>query len=170
MTWYKNNIIKGLRETYVWAIFPLIFALIFLLWWYWLWFTFKWQEISPISPLEVPVRLFYSALVFLTLGRFLYKMHVYEILHTIFVRILWAFGLYRKIKEVIWMWLMWLMYLIIVPFVVDLLNNLISFFYNIFGLIIYLAPAFWISLVIFIIFLLTYSYIKEKRKIRIKWI
>lgn len=95
-------------------------------------------------------RLFYSALVYVTLGWFLFhKLKFWKFLYEPYRgggrR---AYREYEKLKAAIWGFLILLMYFVIVPFVVDILNTIISFFFNLYVLLLYLAPPLAISLMI----------------------
>lgn len=100
--------------------------------------SFAWNDIAPIDQPDIMGRAVYSALTFISLGSILYQLRFYQALS-------WLFGSnrsdYRQVKRFIWIGLMLIMYQYIVPFVVDLLNAMVSIFYNILMLALYLSPA-----------------------------
>jgi len=158
MTWYKKHIAKPLKNTYIWVLFPILLCLSVLWWRFWFNYVYQWAHINPLSQPDISEGVFYGRLVFYTFWSLLYGAWVYRLLYAIF----WNSNAYRQIKAVIWIVLTVIMYNI-VTFLVNLINNIASFWYNIIGIIKYLAPPFLIALITFIIFLLWYSYTKEKK-------
>lgn len=161
--WCKKILKENMKEIVASAAFLFVFAFVMLLWHYILGKKFEWVEISPISMPDIPSRLFYSILTYWTIGRFLYKIYFYKILSIILGQIFGKWKLYDDTKDVIWNFLLFLMFFYIIPKTVDLLNAIISFFYNIFCLILYLFPPFGISLVLCIIVI----YFIKKNNIKI---
>lgn len=153
---------KLLKETYSGALFLILVALVSLLWYYFSWVSYEWRSIEPIEQPDTFVRIVYSFLVFFTLWLLLYFFRFYQLLHFVFVRLLGDRRAYKKIKWFIWLVLMWLMYLVIVPFVVDTMNNVLSFLYNLLGILVYLMPALWISITTFLIGIVLYAKIVQK--------
>ena len=117
----------------------------------------KKKGISPISEPSLFNRVLYSALVFVTFGAFLYWVKFYQFLYHIIVKGLGDRQLYRSIKGLIWGSLVLVMYFWVVPKVVAVLNIIISFFYNILNLILYLFPPLGISLIVFSIFYILFN-------------
>lgn len=145
MTWYKKVLKENKKEVVSSAAFAVVFALATLLWHFALGKSFQWETISPIEAPSLFIRALYSALVFVTFGAFLYWIRFYQFLyHLISDR-----QLYRGIKGLIWGSLILFMYFWVVPAVVDVLNVIISFFYNILNLILYLFPPLGVSLILF---------------------
>lgn len=143
MSWHKDTLIKYGKEIKQSAIASFVLSLAYLLYSYHLGATFVWQEISPVEQPGLLPRLFYSALVFAGPGWFLYhKLKLWKFLYEPYRgggR--GAYREYKKLKSAVWGLLILLMYFVIVPFVVNILNTLISFFFNIFNFILYLSPA-----------------------------
>ena len=150
MSWHKNTLTKYGKEIKQSAIVSFVLSLAFLLYTYSIGNTFAWQEISPIEQPGLVPRLFYSALVFAGPGWFLYhKLKFWKFLYEPYRgggR--GAYREYQKLKNAFWGLLILLMYFVIVPFVVNILNTIISFFYNIFNFILYLSPALGIFLIL----------------------
>jgi len=149
--WHKEAIIKNIKETLSSAFFYLVFLLIVLIWSLFIGKSFQWQSISPIEEPSLWHRAFYSALVFVTFGAFLYWIKFYRLLHSIFVKLLGDWKLYNGIKRAIWALLILAMYFYVVPLIVDILNAIISCLYNLLGLFLYLFPPFGIVLIIFVL-------------------
>ncbi len=150
MKWYKKIFIKYQKEAVSSAIFFIIFSLMLLFWYFFLGKSFLWRNIEPISAPNFFERAFYSALVFISVGALLYFIRFYQFLHFLIINLTGNWRWYKGIKSILWGCLILVMYFWIIPRIVDLLNYVISFFYNIFGLILYAIPPLGISLVIFI--------------------
>jgi hypothetical protein len=159
-TWYKNALERHGKTVLYSTLGSLFFSLSLLLWDFAFGRRFEWRDIESIPEPDVFVRVLYSALVFATLGAFLYWMRFYQFLYHVFVNILGDRGFYRELKRVIWGLLMLLMYFCIIPFVVHLLNVIISFFYNLLGLLLYLCPVIGITCIIVAILFLFIKYWK----------
>lgn len=150
MTWYERILKKNKKEIILSAVFVFALALITTLWHYFTGKSFEWQNISPIEEPALLPRLFYSALVYVTLGWFLFhKLKFWKFLYEPYRgggrR---AYREYEKLKAAIWGLLILLMYFVIVPFVVGILNTIISFFFNLYILLLYLAAPLAISLTV----------------------
>lgn len=156
MVWYKKALKRYKKEIVSSATFLIIFALALLLWNFWLGKSFVWHRIEPISAPNFFDKAFYSALVFVTVGALLYVIGFYRFLHFLIVRQLRSWSLYKDIKKFIWLLLILGMYGIFSK-IVDLLNNIISFLYNIFGLILYTLPPLGISLLVTIPLFVAYK-------------
>lgn len=154
MTWYKKTLNKYGKEILTGAVFSIVCTLAFLLWIYGMGKTFTWTDISPIDPPSIFVRIFYSALTFVTLGAFLYKIKFYQGLY----RILGNWRSFKEAKAVILVLLMGTMFFVIVPLVVDILNGILSIGYNLVALLVYAFPPVGISLILFTL----YFYFKNK--------
>lgn len=154
MSWYKHTLKKYGKEILSGAIFTVVCTLAFLLWIFVMGKTFAWTDISPIEQPSIFIRIFYSALTFITLGAFLYKVGFYKALY----QILGDWRSFKEAKSIIWVLLMGTMFFVIVPLVVDLLNSIISIGYNVFALILYAFPPVGISLIIFAL----YFYFKKQ--------
>ena len=145
MTWYKKVLKESRKEIASTTAFAVVFALAILLWHFALGKSFHWETINPIEAPSLLSRALYSALVFLTFGAFLYWIKFYQLLY----HIVSDRQLYRGIKGLVWDSLILAMYFWIVPTVVGLLNAILSFFYNILNLILYLFPPLGVSLILF---------------------
>lgn len=156
MTWYQKTLKKYGKEILTGAAFSIVCALAFLLWIYGIGKTFTWTDISPIDPPSIFVRIFYSALTFVTLGAFLYKIKFYQGLY----RILGDWRSFKEAKAIIWVLLMGTMFFVIVPLVVDILNGILSIGYNLIALVMYAFPPVGISIFLFTL------YVYLKRQIR----
>jgi hypothetical protein len=154
MTWYQKTLKKYGKEILSGAIFSIICTLAFLLWIYGVGKTFTWTDISPIDPPSIFVRIFYSALTFVTLGAFLYKIGFYKALY----QILDDWRSFKEAKAIIWVLLMGTMFFVIVPLVVNILNGILSIGYNLFALALYAFPPVGISIVLFAL----YVYLKRQ--------
>ncbi len=154
MIWYQKTLKKYGKEILSGAIFSIICTLAFLLWIYGVGKTFTWTDISPIDPPSIFVRIFYSALTFVTLGAFLYKIGFYKALY----QMLDDWRSFKEAKAIIWVLLMGTMFFVIVPLVVNILNGILSIGYNLFALILYAFPPVGISIVLFTL----YVYLKRQ--------
>lgn len=153
MSWYKDTLKKYSKEIKQSAIASFVLSLLFLLYTHSSGSTFTWQEINPIEQPNIFVRIFYSALVFAGPGWFLYhKLKFWKFLYAPYRgggR--GAYREYKKLKNAVWGLLILLMFFVVVPFIVNVLNAIISFFYNIFNLILYLSPILGIFLILVVI-------------------
>jgi len=150
MNWHEKILKKHRKEIVLSAVFALVLALTIALWHYFTGKSFEWQDINPIDEPGLVPRLFYSALVYVTLGWFLFhKLKFWKFLYAPYRgggrR---DYREYQKLKAGVWGLLILLMYFVIVPFVVDLLNAVISFFFNLYVLLLYLLPSLAITLLI----------------------
>ena len=153
MTWYVHTLTKYRKEVTSSAIISLLFSITLLLWHFGLGKSFVWTKIEPISAPGLFERYFYSAFVFVTLGASLYFIRFYQFLHGVIVGIFGDWRLYKDIKGFIWGGLILVSYFWVIPRIVDFLNAIISFFYNVLGLILYSLPSLGITLVLSIPFL-----------------
>ncbi len=154
MIWYQKTLKKYGKEILSGAFFSLICALALLLWTYGLGKTFTWTNISPIDQPSIFVRIFYSALTFVTLGAFLYKIKFYRGLY----RLLGDWKSFKEAKAIIWVLLMATMFFVIVPLVVDIINGVLSVGYNLLALFLYAFPPVGISIALFTL----YIYLKNQ--------
>ncbi len=148
-TWYKRILTKKKKEIISSAVFAVLFALSIALWHYFTGRVFEWQSISPVSEPDLLPRLFYSALVYVTLGAVLYATGFYKSLYSLYRGTRGGYRAYKEMKGVIWLALILGMYFVIIPVVVDILNVVISFFYNIALLVLYVFPPLGISAIVF---------------------
>jgi len=148
MTWYKHTLTKYKKEIIFSAILSVLFSITLLLWHFGLGKSYVWTKIEPISAPGLFERYFYSAFVFVTLGAFLYFIRFYQFLHGIIVGVFDDWRLYKDVKGFIWVGLILTSYFWVIPRIVDFLNSVISFFYNVFGLLLYSLPSLGIAMVI----------------------
>lgn len=160
--WYKTILLQHGRTLLYSAVGSLILSLALLFWYFIFDKHFEWKTIEPIPEPKIFIRFLYSALVYVTLGAFLYWIKFYQLLHNLFIKQLKDKRSYHKLKDLIWRVLMLIMFFWIVPFVVHLLNAILSFFYNIFWLLLYLCPPLGSSLILLSLFHL--SRIKSEEK------
>lgn len=154
MTWYKHTLKKYKKEVIKGTVFSVVCSVAFLIWIFIMGKIFVWTDISPIEQPSVFIRLFYSALTFITLGAFLYRVGFYKALY----QILGDWRSFKEAKAIIWVLLTGIMFFVIVPLVVDLLNGIISIVYNLFALVLYAFPPVGISLILFTL----YFYLKRQ--------
>jgi hypothetical protein len=157
MVWYQKTLKKYGKEILSGTIFSVICTLVFLLWIYGVGKTFTWTDINPIEQPSIFVRLFYSALTFVTLGAALYHVGFYKALY----QILGDWRSFKEAKAIIWVLLMGAMFFVIVPLVVNILNGVISIGYNLFALFLYSFPPVGISIILF----LSYLYLKNRSRL-----
>src|SRR3989339_1858995 len=115
MKWHEMTIKKYFEENAGEVIFFVLFSLLILVWCFMQGWSFGWKEIEPISQPPIFHRLLYSALVYITLGAFLYWIKFYKVLHWLFVGCMGDWGVYNGIKRLVWLGLMLVMYFVIVP-------------------------------------------------------
>jgi len=116
--------------------------------------AFIWRDYEPLPEPTLPLRLL-SALVFDSFGWILYQFRFYYVLKIIIVGIFRSKAVYRELKKVIWYGMMAVMGFVVAPWVVNMLNSIFSFFYNIFLFILYLFPPYGLSLILIIFLLFT---------------
>ncbi len=163
MSWYKNTIKRYCKENVGEIIASTLFSLIILLWCFFKGAGFETEKISSISQPSIFHRLLYSALVYVTLGAFLFWTKFYKLLYWLFVKLLGKKKLHKEVKRRIWIILIVLMYFVIVPWVVDILNGVISFFYNILNFVLYLYAPLGISLIALVGFFIFKKYQKTRK-------
>lgn len=161
MTWYKKVLKENKKEIASSAAFAIVFALAVLLWHFAFGKSFQWENISPVEAPGLLPRLFYSALVYISLGAILYTMGFYKVLYSLFRGVHGGYLKYKDTKALIWRGLILAMYFVIVPFVVDVLNTIISFFYNILNLVLYIFPPLGASFIVFSIGYIIFKKVKN---------
>lgn len=156
MKWHKKAILTNVEKIVIGSLYGLICIWITILLNYFYSWNFDWTIISPIeTPWFVP-RIFLSALAFWLPWAFLYKIYFYKFLYDIF-----SYRTFKKIKEIIWLFLMFLMY-ITIQVVVEFLNFIISLFYNLMNLLVFILPWLGISFIIVLTWSLIYIRYKSK--------
>ncbi len=161
--WHKKILKVNRKEILTSAIVLIVSTLVTSLWHYFTGKSFVWESISPIEAPSIFSRLFYSALVYSTVGAYLYFC-------TDFYKWLYEpfrgggrkdYREYKKLKRAIWGILTLLMCFVVVPFVVNMLNCILSFIYNIYVLALYLFPPLAISLLGYGLYRITFYMYKE---------
>lgn len=150
IAWNKKALKEHRKEIIYSAVSSFVISLGYLIWSHFQGSVFMWQSISPIEQPSILVRVFYSALAFAVPGYLLYVAGFYKFLHNVIVRGLRDRQLYRGIKAVIWLGLIFLMYEVF-GVIVSIANAVISFFYNIFNLVLYISPGIGIFLILTIV-------------------
>lgn len=149
MSWYNDTLTKYGKEIKQSTIASFVLSLVFLIYTYSAGHTFSWQEINPIEQPTIFARYFYSAFTFVTIGAFLYYVvKLWKGLHFILVKVLGSWELYNGIKAIVWLGLVAVTYFYIVPAIVGIMNAVLSFFYNIFNLILYLSSTLGVFLIL----------------------
>lgn len=164
ISWYKKALVKQVRETFSSVGFYILFILILALWYFLLGKGFELREIHPIEIPTIFSRLFYSALVYLTLGRILYIFDFYKALAVIVGEILGNWKLYWVIKNIVWRVLIFTMWFYILPKIINFLNFVLSLLYNALTLLLYLSAPLGISAILFISYLLIKSRIQFSKE------
>jgi len=163
MTWYKKVLAEKKKEIITSAIISIVITLAFSVWYFITSKGFEWKEINPISQPSLLNRYFYSAFVFTTIGAFLYYVvKLWKGLYFVFVRTLGNRELYKLIKWLLWTSLIFLTCFYIMPAIVEVLNTVISFFYNTAILLLYLVPPVGIFLLAFLSGYGVYTLLKRR--------
>lgn len=165
--WYWREISKNFKKSFLSVSLYILFLALLAAWKFLIGQDFVWQSISPMPEPNIFIRILYSAITFISLGAILYSLGFYKALHNVCVKILGDWQLYKGIKKIVWIFLMALMFFYIVPFIVFILNSIISFFFNILIFILYLFPPFGFAVLIYFTSLMIYN--KDVMKIE-KWI
>ncbi len=148
-SWYKKVLKENQKEIYYSAALSFVVSLGYLIWSHFQGSVFIWQSISPIEQPSIFARYFYSAFTFVTIGAFLYYVvKLWKGLHFIFVKVLGSWEIYNLVKYFVWLGLMAITYFYIVPIVVEIMNVVLSFFYNIFNLVLYISPGIGVFLIL----------------------
>lgn len=127
---------------------------------------FEWHSISPIPQPDLLPREVLSYIAFFTIGAFLYYVvRLWQILKFICKDILDSWELYNFVKVIVWIALLLFTQFYLVPTAVNWLNAVISFFYNLWFLLLYISPALAILLLVFTSALFLPKIIKSKQKV-----
>lgn len=156
--WYKKVLKDKKDEIIVSVILAFVVLILTAIWYWWIGKGFEWQKIELISQPSLLFRLFYSALVYGTLGAFLYKIKFYKVLYWLLVVYLQDMKFYKETKNYIWGSLILVMYFFIVPVAVNILNAILSIIYNLLVYCLYIFPL------LFILFILILMFIKVKNQ------
>lgn len=162
MNWQQKILKKHLKGTLFASIFTIIFILSVIIGNQFFGWHFEWKEIDPIELPPIWIRVLLSVFTFLTLGNWLFQAYFYKMLYEVTKFIGFSYKDYTDIKKWIWYFLMLITALVFIPWIIDILNSIVSFFFNIIQFIISTWSFSWISLGITIIVALGYFYITKK--------
>lgn len=154
MSWHEDRITRFFRSYKKEIIVSCLVILILTIYHIFSDKSFIWRDYKPLSEPTLTLRIL-SAFVFSSFGWILYQLRFYYILYIVIVGIFRNKPLYRDLKKVIWYGLMFIMGFVVAPWIVDLLNSFLSFFYNIFLLIIYVFPPYGLPLIIILTVLIS---------------
>src|SRR3989344_3578934 len=149
--WYKKELEENKREIIKGALISLAVTAAFSLWYFITGESFTLKEYRFISEPTLAPRLL-SALVFASFGRILYELKFYYILYMImvvFLRVKKA--AYEEFKKLLWHLMMAFVGFVVVPWIIDVLNKVISFFYNIWVFVLYVLPPVAVLICVFLI-------------------
>lgn len=154
--WYKKYsfsqyFLQHSEKIVAWILAPLFIAIFF----YFDGTPWKWEEINPIT-MPPPIRIILSAFVYLTFWAFLYFMRVYQVLYYLLPR-----KQFKEIKALIWIWLIAFTYFQVIPFLIWIANFVIMVWYNLFTLLLYIAPAVFFAILIWILIFIYKKYKKN---------
>ncbi len=162
--WYKKAFTEYKQEVIKAVVTALAGAFIFSLFYFFLGKGFEWREIHLSTP-TLTLRIL-SGLVFDSLGYILYELKFYYALYMVMVVALrMKKADYNAVKKIIWYGLMFIMGFYIVPWFMDALSFVLTIFFNIAMLIVYIAPPIGIFIVIF---LPVFYFLKAKNKKEVK--
>lgn len=160
MAWQMETIKKYTKDVFSSAALYLVISIILALQFFIAGKEFQWIAIEPLEAPSIFIRIFYSALTFVTIGALLYKIRFYQFLYYV----LGNWKSFKEAKALIWIFLLYFMYSWVVPKFFSFANWVLSFFFNIFRLILYIAPSIGISIAIFLVGLFIYKQIKNRHK------
>lgn len=162
MDWYKKELLTFLK-IYKYEIFisSLLWLVSLTLYFYFI-ESHEWLNYTPIPEPTLTIQVM-SALGFVWLWRVLYKVGFYYILHFFVVRVWNDIQSYKDIKQWIWGGVCLITGFVIVPFIIDIMNSILSFLYNIILETLYYSPIIWISWVLFLFWYFYYRFIAWRR-------
>lgn len=156
MEWHKKAIAEGNKKILVSGAIAGCFFLVLAVWMYATGKTFSWQSIEVLSPLPPWAKL-WSGLTFSTTGFVLFHLGFYKALY----RMIPFYPLYSLVKAVIWILLTLLTYWFF-DFIFKAINAVCSFFYNIWQMLVFVAPALGITIGVILLILLVRYVIKHQ--------
>jgi len=139
--WYTNELTKHRKELVNSTIFFSVFVMTVTLWGLFSGKPYEWQSIEPISKPSVMNWRLYSAIVFVTLGAFLYFSGFYKFLYSLYRGTKNGWREYQKTKKAIWGLLTLFMIFVVIPFLVNVLNGFLSILFNIYQFLLYIFPS-----------------------------
>jgi len=155
--WHKKILREYKQEVIKAAIIALVSSCVFGLIYYFLGRGYELRQVHLPEP-TLTLRLL-SGLVFSSLGRILYKLKFYYVLKIILVYILRLKELYDFLKGIIWYFLMFIMGYYIVPWVMNVINFILTILLNAGMFLVYISPHVGVFIVAF---LLTFYFLKKK--------
>lgn len=150
-TWYDHILTEYRKETVSSVTVFLIFVTTVTLWGLFSGKTFEWQSIEPISKPSIFNWRVYGAIVFISLGAFMYYTKFYKFLYSFFRGTKNGWREYNKTKKQIWGLLILFMFFVVIPFVVWVLNGILSILFNLYILFLYIIPSLAITFTVVII-------------------
>jgi len=162
MDWQKKEIHKLIKEN---KHITIVFCILWLLWliaYFYYTDDFIKTDVEPIPEPTLTLRLM-SALWFLGLWRLLYHIWFYWILYFFMVRIGWDRKGYNELKVSIWDGVTLITGFVIVPFIIEVLNVILSYLYNWMMYLFYILPIVWIPMI-----LITLGYLYNQLKLNCK--
>lgn len=155
--WQKRILKEKKKELVASVAFAFVLALVTLLWHYYTHKSFEWQSIDPLEQPALIPRLFYSGIAYVTIGAFLYFVGFYKFLYSLFRGMEGGWDDYNQAKGIIWLIIILVVYFI-VKLLIDAVNMVASFFFNIFNFILYMFPPLGITAIVFVI---GYYFVKQ---------
>lgn len=162
MNWREKLIKWHLNETLFASVFSVLFIFILIIANFFFNWNFDWKQIDPIETPPLWIRGIASLFTWFTLWSWLFHLYFYKILYWI-CKFLWiSYFRYKKLKRQIWLWLMLLVTLVLIPIIIDLLNSIISLFFNILQFLIATKSFIGMSLSASLLIMLLYLYVTKK--------
>jgi hypothetical protein len=158
MEWHKKAIIEGRKKTLISGAIAGCFFVVLGVWMFATGKTFTWQSIEVLSPLPPWAKL-WSGLTFSTTGFLLFHLGFYKALYNMIP----FYPLYSLVKAIIWLLLTLLTYWFF-DFIFKAVNVACSFFFNVWQLIVFVAPALGITIGMFLSALLVRYIVKNRNK------
>jgi hypothetical protein len=153
--WYEKTVEKYGKKALWSAVVSIAVTALFSFWYFASGRSFAWHSISPIPQPGFLDSELYGAIAFLTIGAFLYYVvKLWLILKIICKDILGSWDLYNGVKAIVWFILLLVTQFYIVPTIIDWANAIVSFFYNMWFLLLYVFPPLGILLIGFLIAIL----------------
>ena len=112
-SWHKKVLIKEFKDKKNQLVLIFLFALFTLVGGYFLGHTFIWEWKEWLSQPPVWHRLFYSALVYSTIGAYLFYSGFYKELYSFLKPLPGAYDIYTLLKAILWLVLMGIMFFLI---------------------------------------------------------
>lgn len=158
MEWHMIAISEGYKKMFVSGAIACCFFVVLGTWMFATGKTFTWQSIEVLSPLPPWAKL-WSGLTFSTTGFMLFHLGFYKTLYNMIP----FYPLYSLVKAIIWLFLTLLTYWFF-DFVFRAVNVACSFFYNVWQMVMFVAPALGITVGISLLVVLLWYVIKNRNK------